>query len=116
MQPLMREPSAHACLMNVLAVSEFLATFGVLCEASRLSLQEVQQAAASFSHSSALAQLYASLLRCVLLEKVHALRLLIFGMIISDCGSIFHSSGAQSKLSMVCHAFAACPVTLLCVG
>ena len=70
MQPLMRDSSAHACLMNALAVSEFLATFGVLCEASRLSLRDLQQAASSLSRSSALAQLYASLLRCVLLEKV----------------------------------------------
>ena len=66
----MRETSAHACLMNALAVSEFLATFGVLCEASKLSLQELQQAASSLSSKSALAQLYSSLLRCVLLEKV----------------------------------------------
>ncbi len=70
MQPLMRDPSAHTCLMNALAVSEFLATFGVLCEANRLSLRDLQQAASSLAHSSALAQLYASLLRCVLLEKV----------------------------------------------
>ena len=69
-QALMRETSAHACLMNALAVSEFLATFGVLCEASKLSLRELQQAASSLSSKSALAQLYSSLLRCVLLEKV----------------------------------------------
>ena len=66
----MRDPSAHTCLMNALAVSEFLATFGVLCEANRLTLRDLQQAASSLAHSSALAQLYASLLRCVLLEKV----------------------------------------------
>jgi hypothetical protein len=70
MQPLVREPSAHACLMNALAVSEFLATFGVLCEASRLNLAELQLAASSLDHASVLAQLYTSLLRCVLLEKV----------------------------------------------
>ncbi len=75
----MRDPSAHTCLMNALAVSEFLATFGVLCEANRLSLRDLQQAASSLAHSSALAQLYASLLRCVLLEKVclHSLSLRI---------------------------------------
>ena len=70
MQPLVREPNAQACLMNALAVSEFLATFGVLCEASRLSLTELQQAASSLDHAAVLAQLYTSLLRCVLLEKV----------------------------------------------
>lgn len=66
---MVRESSAHACLMNALAVSEFLATFGVLCEANRLSFRELQRAATSLAHSSALAQLYTSLLRCVLLEK-----------------------------------------------
>lgn len=76
LQPLMRDPSAHSCLMNALAVAEFLATFGVLCEASRLSLRDLQRAASSLAHSSALAQLYASLLRCVLLEKVGCLTII----------------------------------------
>ena len=87
----MRETSAHACLMNALAVSEFLATFGVLCEASKLSLRELQQAAASLSSKSALAQLYSSLLRCVLLEKVRS----------ADELSVLHYCRAAQHLAAV---------------
>ena len=83
----MRDPSAHTCLMNALAVSEFLATFGVLCEASRLSLRDLQQAASSLAHGSTLAQLYASLLRCVLLEKVGSLK--VFRAI--DLQGLYHT-------------------------
>ena len=90
-QALMRETSAHACLMNALAVSEFLATFGVLCEASKLSLQQLQQAASSLSSKSALAQLYSSLLRCVLLEKV--------GSIPADELSVLHHCRAAQHLA-----------------
>lgn len=102
MQPLMREPSAHACLMNALAVSEFLATFGVLCEANRLSLQELQQAVSSLSHTSALAQLYTSLLRCVLLEKASQRYCRVYGTIFHlvnccDMHSWYISVDAQSR-------------------
>lgn len=41
-QPVVEGRSAHASLMDALAVAEFLAAFGVLCEASVLRLQQVQ--------------------------------------------------------------------------
>ncbi len=65
-------PSAHASLMDALAVSEFLAAFGVLCEAAVLRLPDIQKAAARPLSSPTLSKLYMSLLRCVLLEKVHS--------------------------------------------
>ena len=92
-QALMRERSAHACLMNALAVSEFLATFGVLCEASKLSLRELQQAASSLSSKSALAQLYSSLLRCVLLEKACSLPA-DFASMLHCCSAARHFAAA----------------------
>ena len=57
--------------MDALAVAEFLACFGALCEAPPLPLAEVQRAAARpLGGGGALAGLYTALLRCVLLEKV----------------------------------------------
>ncbi len=69
----MRSPSAHASLMDALAISEFLAAFGVLCEAAVLGLVDIQRAVARPLASSVLAKAYMSLLRCVLLEKVRML-------------------------------------------
>ncbi|BDA50716.1 probable tyrosine-protein kinase BAZ1B at N-terminal half [Coccomyxa sp. Obi] len=63
-------PSALASLMDALAISEFLAAFGVLCEAAVLRLPDIQKAAARPLSSPTLSKLYMSLLRCVLLEKV----------------------------------------------
>jgi hypothetical protein len=63
--------------MDALSLAEFLATFGVLCEAPVLALDEVQQAAARPLASGALQQMYMALLRCVLLEKVRFVRLIL---------------------------------------
>ena len=72
MQPIVRGPSAHASLMDALSLAEFLATFGVLCEASVLRVEELQRAAARPLGSATLRNMYMALLRCVLLEKVNA--------------------------------------------
>lgn len=70
-QVVVRSPSAHASLMDALAISEFLAAFGVVCEAAVLGLADVQKSVARPLTSSVLSKAYMSLLRCVLLEKVH---------------------------------------------
>lgn len=74
-QPVVTGAGAHASLMDALAVAEFLAAFGDLCEAPVLSLAAVQRAAARpLGAGGALGALYAALLRCVLLEKVSLAR------------------------------------------
>ena len=63
---------ARAALGHAMAVVEFLAAFGGVCEARPLGLAELQHAAAWPLDSSTLSALYEALLRCVLLELARA--------------------------------------------